>query len=284
MNLTKTHTRGHTSPALAKSSARIGLLFVHRGHRHASHSMRVFLWPSHACYGGAFGGVLAPVVPVYDKTNSVRPATLMIGLVCVVVDLLLHRRHIMPNHTPQIRLVDGTPVTTSKDIAETFGKRHDDVLRKIASLDCSANFTARNFAASEYEDSTGRKLKCYQITRDGFTFLAMGFTGKRAAQFKEAYIEAFNELERKVHPTQQVSNDIADAEKYRLLNNMIRSMGFINEPVVVPVINVVHLVQTVRYHQQQIAAMQTPPMWMEDNISQLKQMTGLTLLDDRGNA
>lgn len=195
----------------------------------------------------------------------------------------------MPNHTPQIRLVDGTAVTTSKDIAETFGKRHDDVLRKIAALDCSEKFRLRNFAETVYmrENPSGGEpipTKAYHVTRDGFTFLAMGFTGKRAAQFKEAYIEAFNELERKVHPTQQVSNDIADAEKYRLLNNMIRSMGFINEPVVVPVINVVHLVQTVRYHQQQIAAMQTPPMWMEDNISQLKQMTGLTLLDDRGNA
>ncbi len=283
MNLTKTHTRGHTSPALAKSSARIGLLFVHRGHRHASHSMRVFLWPSHACYGGAFGGVLAPVVPVYDKTNSVRPATLMIGLVCVVVDLLLHRRHIMPNHTPQIRLIDGKPVTTSRELAEYFGREHRNVVQRIQSLDCSDRFLTANFLAVPYLHN-GNQYTEYQITRDGFTFLAMGFTGKRAAQFKEAYIEAFNELERKVHPAQQVSNDIADAEKYRLLNNMIRSMGFINEPVVVPVINVVHLVQTVRYHQQQIAALQTPPMWMEDNIAQLKQMTGLTLLDDRGNA
>ena len=40
-----------------------------------------------------------------------------------------------------------------------------------------------------------RKLPCYQITRDGFAFLAMGFTGKRAAQFKEAYINAFNQME-----------------------------------------------------------------------------------------
>lgn len=189
----------------------------------------------------------------------------------------------MPINTPQIRLINGKPITTSRDVAECFSKNHRDVTRKIESLDCSEKFRTANFCAVQFEHN-GNQYTEYQITRDGFTFLAMGFTGKRAAQFKEAYIEAFNELERKVHPTQQVSNDIADAEKYRLLNNMIRSMGFINEPVVVPVINVVHLVQTVRYHQQQIAAMQAPPMWMEDNISQLKQMTGLTLLDDRGNA
>lgn len=75
-------------------------------------------------------------------------------------------------------------------------KRHDDVLKKIRTLECSASFTARNFSVSDYTDCTGRKLPCYQITRDGFAFLAMGFTGKRAARFKEAYINAFNLMEK----------------------------------------------------------------------------------------
>ncbi|MCV4808796.1 Rha family transcriptional regulator, partial [Escherichia coli] len=63
-------------------------------------------------------------------------------------------------------------------------------------LECSAEFTEHNFVLSEYPDASGRNLLCYQITRDGFAFLAMGFTGKRAAQFKEAYINAFNLMEK----------------------------------------------------------------------------------------
>ncbi|EFG1433377.1 peptidase [Escherichia coli] len=92
---------------------------------------------------------------------------------------------------PEIAIVDGQAVTSSLAVANFFSKRHDDVLKKIRTLECSASFTSRNFSVSDYTDCTGRKLPCYQITRDGFAFLAMGFTGKRAAQFKEAYINAF---------------------------------------------------------------------------------------------
>ena len=95
---------------------------------------------------------------------------------------------------PRIAVIDGQPTTTSRDIAETFGKRHDDVLKRIRSLDCSPEFTARNFAASEYTDPTGRQLTEYRITRDGFAFLCMGFTGARAAQWKERYINTFNRM------------------------------------------------------------------------------------------
>ncbi|MCS1470456.1 Rha family transcriptional regulator [Escherichia coli] len=97
---------------------------------------------------------------------------------------------------PEIAIVDGQAVTSSLAVANFFSKRHDDVLKKIRTLECSASFTSRNFSASDYTDCTGRKLPCYQITRDGFAFLAMGFTGKRAAQFKEAYINAFNLMEK----------------------------------------------------------------------------------------
>ena len=97
--------------------------------------------------------------------------------------------------TPDLVVVDGQITTTSLQIAEHFGKLHKTVLRAVTNLDCSPEFTERNFALSEYTDATGRKLPCYRITRDGFVFLAMGFTGKEAAQWKEAYITAFNKLE-----------------------------------------------------------------------------------------
>ncbi|HCY2364166.1 TPA: Rha family transcriptional regulator [Escherichia coli] len=110
---------------------------------------------------------------------------------------------------PEIAIVDGQAVTSSLAVANFFSKRHDDVLKKIRTLECSASFTARNFSVSDYTDCTGRKLPCYQITRDGFAFLAMGFTGKRAAQFKEAYINAFNQMEKLLSKPSTLS-DAAD--------------------------------------------------------------------------
>ncbi|EGL9426468.1 peptidase, partial [Salmonella enterica] len=109
---------------------------------------------------------------------------------------------------PEISVINGQAVTSSLAVADYFTKRHDDVLKKIRSLDCSPEFTARNFAVSDYTDASGRKLPCYNITRDGFAFLAMGFTGKRAAQFKEAYINAFNQMEKQLS-TPLVLSDVA---------------------------------------------------------------------------
>lgn len=97
---------------------------------------------------------------------------------------------------PSVKLVNGQATTTSLKIAEAFGKLHKTVLRAIQNLECSPEFTERNFVPSEYTDSTGRKLPMYTITRDGFAFLASGFTGKEAAQWKEKYIAAFNALEK----------------------------------------------------------------------------------------
>lgn len=92
-------------------------------------------------------------------------------------------------------LHEGHATTTSHDVAEFFGKRHDDVLKRIRTLECSADFNARNFAEIEYFDARNRPQRMYRMSRDGFTFLAMGFTGARAAQFKEGFIAAFNAME-----------------------------------------------------------------------------------------
>lgn len=90
---------------------------------------------------------------------------------------------------------NGAPATNSLVIANRFGKRHTNVLRAISQLECSPEFTELNFELSEYTDETGKKNKYFIITRDGFIFLAMGFTGKEAAQWKERFITAFNEIE-----------------------------------------------------------------------------------------
>ncbi|EKF3202363.1 Rha family transcriptional regulator [Salmonella enterica] len=96
---------------------------------------------------------------------------------------------------PEVTIENGRAVTTSVAVAEYFRKRHDDILKKIRLLDCSPEFSARNFAGAEYTDEQGKKRPAYQITKNGFVFLVMGFTGKKAAAFKEAYIAEFDRME-----------------------------------------------------------------------------------------
>jgi len=85
--------------------------------------------------------------------------------------------------------------TTSLAISNHFGRRHKDVLRAIEQLDCSPEFARRNFAPGSYQDGNQQQRPMYTITRDGFVFLCMGFTGSQAALWKERYIKAFSEME-----------------------------------------------------------------------------------------
>lgn len=88
-------------------------------------------------------------------------------------------------------------VVTSLDVAETFGKEHRNVLadiRNIQSEVSSAEFSAL-FYEDEYKASNGKKNPMYYINRDGFTLLAMGYTGEKAMRFKLAYINQFNQME-----------------------------------------------------------------------------------------
>ena len=80
-------------------------------------------------------------------------------------------------------------------VAKMFDKDHDKVCRDIENLDCSEEFNTANFGDITYKDSRGRTQKAYAMTRDGFVFLCMGYRGKKAAKFKEAYIRRFNEME-----------------------------------------------------------------------------------------
>ena len=86
-------------------------------------------------------------------------------------------------------------VTTSLMVAEIFHKRHDHVLEDIRKLDCSDSFRLPNFRESYYTNDQNKRQPMYYITKDGFTFLVMGYRGKKAAEFKKAYISAFNKME-----------------------------------------------------------------------------------------
>lgn len=97
-----------------------------------------------------------------------------------------------------VEIKDGQPVVNSLKVAEKFNKAHRDVLKAIRNLDCSSEFILRNFAQSSYTNKMNKTVPCYLMTRDGFSFLCMGFTGKEAAKWKEAYIKAFNQMERQL--------------------------------------------------------------------------------------
>ena len=103
---------------------------------------------------------------------------------------------------------DGRLVTTSLKVAEVFGKVHAKVMRDIEKLDCSNEFTIANFGKRTFKTEQGNEYPMYEITKDGFVFLVMGYTGKKAAEFKEAYIKKFNEMEAKLKSQKPALSDL----------------------------------------------------------------------------
>lgn len=118
---------------------------------------------------------------------------------------------------PHVAVINGVAKTTSLQVAEFFGKRHDDILKKIRIIkqDCSEELHARNFADMHQTVATHnggtRKVPVVQMTKDGFTLLVMGFTGKEAMQFKIAYITRFNEMEAALLAKHQAAPKISRA-------------------------------------------------------------------------
>jgi Rha family phage regulatory protein len=86
-------------------------------------------------------------------------------------------------------------IVTSLEISNHFGRQHKNVLQAIDNLECSEKFRRLNFQPSTYNNGQNKAQTMYEITRDGFTFLCMGFTGQQAAAWKERYIDAFNQME-----------------------------------------------------------------------------------------
>ena len=109
----------------------------------------------------------------------------------------------MENYLVQVK--ENETVTTSLLVAESFGKRHDNVLRAIDNLVEEIGLlkfeeTPLLFQKSNYEnEQNGQTYQLYHMNRDGFTLLTMGFSGKKALAWKLKYIQAFNEMERRLH-------------------------------------------------------------------------------------
>ena len=110
-------------------------------------------------------------------------------------------------------------VTDSLMVAEVFGKEHARVMRDIRELICSDKFRVGNFAESSYINKQNKKVPRTLIKRDGLVFLIMGYTGKTAAEYKEKYIEAFNNMEEALKNNIQmasymIEDPIARAERW----------------------------------------------------------------------
>lgn len=99
---------------------------------------------------------------------------------------------------PIVRIETGEAMADSRDVAAYFGKNHFDVLKAIRNMACSEEFRERNFASIKIKDLSGESTSHVTMTKDGFMFLVLGFTGAKAASLKEAYIGQFNAMEREL--------------------------------------------------------------------------------------
>lgn len=112
------------------------------------------------------------------------------------------------NPPAQLVFINGQQtITNSLIVADYFGKLHHHVLRKIETIlkDAPSEFTSNHFWCNVQNQQVGtatRDLKCYQLTKDGFMFLVMGFTGAKAAELKINFINAFNEAQARLSRTQ----------------------------------------------------------------------------------
>ncbi|ATI60401.1 transcriptional regulator [Bacillus thuringiensis] len=96
-------------------------------------------------------------------------------------------------------------VTDSLMVAEVFGKQHKNVIQSIHNLHSELGEKGKLiFQPTSYKDSFNREQLKYDLTKDGFTLLVMGFNGKEALQFKMAYIEEFNRMEEHIKQPQQL--------------------------------------------------------------------------------
>ena len=120
-------------------------------------------------------------------------------------------------------------------VAEFFEKNHKEVLRDIRNIAApnsglSKEFAERNFAPGSYKDKQNKKRPCYYLTRDGFTILVMGYTGKKALRFKELYIRRFNEMEELIKSLVKARTEFPLlTENIKLLHEKPKPYHFSNE-------------------------------------------------------
>lgn len=121
----------------------------------------------------------------------------------------------VPSASQAVELVQverGKPTTTSRIVAEHFGKSHKSVIRALGTLMAQTlddDFNRHNFAPIEFTDSRGRKQSEWAMTEDGFAVLVMGFTGAKAANLRVSFVKAFREANERIRQMEQRQADPA---------------------------------------------------------------------------
>lgn len=122
-----------------------------------------------------------------------------------------------------VEIENGQAVTDSVKVAEVFGKLHKNVIRDIQEKilpNVSTDFGQLNFEPSTYVNEQNKVQPMYRMTRDGFTMVAMGYTGAKAMQFKEAYINAFNVYEAEANRLRPNSEDLIEQAATKITSKL----------------------------------------------------------------
>lgn len=122
-----------------------------------------------------------------------------------------------------VKIENNQVVVSSRQVAENFGKRHKDVLENIRKILAAENSATKFFSETAHE-YRGQQFPEYLVNRDGFSLLVMGFTGKKALEWKLKYINAFNEMEAKLKEAA-----ITKPDSYMIADPVARAQRWIEE-------------------------------------------------------
>lgn len=123
---------------------------------------------------------------------------------------------------------NGEPVASSREIAKCFGKEHKHVLAAIRQILVAENSATKFFHEATFE-YRGQKFPEYLMNRDGFSLLAMGFTGKEAVQWKLKYIAAFNAMEKQLAAQHKEQRAVQDANIQNAIDRVIEARKKLDE-------------------------------------------------------
>lgn len=135
--------------------------------------------------------------------------------------------------TNLVLMKDKQAVTSSLNVAESFGKPHNDTLKAIRNLQEDVGNFSQMFLEATEPDSYNRPRKVYYMNRDGFTLLAMGFNGKKAMSFKLKYIDAFNHMEKELielaKDSYMIDDPVKRAEKWIQERKQVQALELENQ-------------------------------------------------------
>lgn len=119
---------------------------------------------------------------------------------------------------------NGELTVSSLQVANDFEKQHKHVIDAIENIKAENSAVTKMFIESTYKAGTGKNYKCYDITRDGFSLLVMGFMGKKALEWKLKYIEAFNLMEKHIKESKSIQTveDKSKTAEAKLINAKTR--------------------------------------------------------------